>query len=331
MKKYKKKPFTLIKFLLLALCVGVLAFWRSESIIYLVFAPFLIFAAYRHDINIKKVLAFAVAAVVLFGVVNLPQSAGNKKYYNNDYMIVSTTRPLSVILNVDGTTDYAGAEEDLAAINAIISIEHIKDFPYNSISYQSWNTIAHEGRLSQTMSTKEAQGEYIESFIDIIMHNKKVFLKERLDLFIKTNGLGGLFEIDFGKKLEQQEEPSLAPYWELNTTLNKSGITPRGMSETGIAYMDAITFAEWPIIYTVIPWLLLAVILVILSIRYKAWLVFMIELIVLAREGIIFLTAPSAMISYYMPTSLISLFMGILLIVFCVYNNNAEKKEKLFV
>jgi len=333
-EKIQKRRFTLLKFLLLALCVGVLAFWRSESIVYLVFAPFLIFVTYRHDINIKKALAFAAAGVAFFGVVNIPQSVGNTRYYNNDYLIVSTTRPLSIILNLDGTTDYEGAEEDLAAINNIIGVDHIKLFPGDSISYQSWNTITHEGRLSQTMSTKEAQSDYIKAFFDIVMHNKKAFLKERLDLFIDTNNLDGILQVNFGKELVRTEDPSLpalAPYWELNTNLNESGITPRGMSETGLAWLPVITLSEWTWLYSVIPCLLLAIFLIILSIRYKAWLVFMTELILLVREGIIFLTSPSAMISYYMPTSLISLFMGILLIAFYVYNKKAEKKEKLFV
>lgn len=333
-EKIEKRPFTLLKFLLLALCVGVLAFWRSESIIYLVFAPFLIFIAYRHDINIKKTLAFAVAGLAFFGAVNLPQSAGNKKYYNNDYLIVSTTRPLSVILSLDGTTDYPGGEQDVAAINQIINVDHIKLFPYDSISYQSWNTITHEGRLSQTFSTQEEQSEYIKAFLNIIAHNKTNFLKERLDLLIKTNYLENVFQVNFGKELVRTTDPTmpaLAPYWQQYDDLNESGITPRGMSETGEAYLNVITMAGWPWIYSIIPCLLLAVFLIILALLYRAWLVFMIELVLLLREGIIFLTAPSAMISYYMPSSLLSLFMGVVLITFCVYNRRAKEKKKLFV
>lgn len=333
-EKIQKKPFTLLKFLLLALCLGVLAFWRSESIIYLVFAPFLIFAAYKHDISIKKALAFAVAGLAIFGAVNIPQSTGNTKYYNNDYWIVSTTRPLSVLLNLDGTTDYEGGGEDIAAIDAIINTDHIKLFPYDSISYQSWNTITREGRLSQTFSTQEEQSEYIKAFFNIVLHNKTDFLKERLDLLIKTNYLQGAFRVDFGKELVRTADPTLpalAPYWQQNDDLNRSGITPRGMSETGQAYWKAITLANWPGIYTVIPCLLLAIFLVILAARYKAWLIFMTALLLLLREAIIFLTSPSAMISYYMPASLLSLFLGLTLIAFCVYNRKAKEKKKLFV
>ncbi len=333
-EKIEKRPFTLVKFILLALCVGVLAFWRSESIIYLIFAPFLVFVAYRHDINIKKALAFTVAALAFFGAVNLPQSAGNTKYYNNDYLIVSTIRPLSVILNLPGATDYPGAQEDLAAIDKIISVEHIKLFPYDSIGYQSWNTIVRQGSLTQTLSTKEQQSAYFKAFFDIILHNKADFLKERLHLFIKTNELENVFKVDFGKELVRTTDPglpALAPYWDLNNTLNKSGITPRGMTEAGQAYWNKITMADWPGIYTVIPCLLLAVFLLILAARYKAWLVFMTELILILREAIIFLTAPSPMISYYMPASLLSVFMGMTLIAFCVYNRKAKEKKKLFV
>jgi len=103
------------------------------------------------------------------------------------------------------------------------------------------------------------------------------------------------------------------------------------MNETGQAYWKVITMADWPGIYTVIPCLLLAVFLIILAARHKAWLVFMIELILLVREMIIFLTAPSAMIGYYMPTSLLTLFIGILLIAFLVYNKKAKEKTRLFV
>jgi hypothetical protein len=37
------------------------------------------------------------------------------------------------------------------------------------------------------------------------------------------------------------------------------------------------------------------------------------------------------MISYYMPASLLSLFLGLTLIAFCVYNRKAKEKKKLFV
>ena len=329
LEKIQKRPLTVPKFILLALGIAVLAAWRSESMVYLIFAPFLLYIVYAGKIKIKAALLFVVAAAALYWVVNLPQQVGNTKFYNNDYFITSTTRPLSVLLNLDETYQYDGAEADVEKINAVINVGEIKELPFDSNSYQSWNGYINQGRLTETMSTKQAQSEYIKAFANIVLHNPSVFMKERLDLFVKTNYLGDMFQVDFGKQLVTTGEAYLAPYWIFNAELKDRNVTPKDMSNQ--TYWSAITFGWAQGVYSVIPCLVLALVLIILAIRYKAWLIFLIELMILAREFIIFLTSPKEMISYYMPTSVLSMFVGIMLLIFIIYNKKAKEKKKLFV
>jgi hypothetical protein len=329
LEKIQQRKLTLSKFILLALGIAVLATWRSESMVYLIFAPFLLYIVYAGKIKIKAALLFAAVSVAVYWGVNLPQKVGNTKFYNSDYLITSTTRPLSVLLNLDETYRYDGAETDVEKINAVINVDEIKKFPYDCISYQSWNTIYNQGRLTETGSNKFAQSDYLKAFLNIVIHNPSNFMKERLDLFIKTNYLGDVFQVDFGKELVRSGEPSLAPYWIFNDALRTAHVTPKDMDNQ--AYWNAITFGWANGVYSVIPCLVLAIVIIAFALRYKAWLMFLIELIVLAREFVIFMTSPSEMISYYMPTSVLSMFVGIMLLIFIIYNKKAKEKKKLFV
>ena len=101
----------------LAFLSALLAFWRSEGIILLVFAPILLILVFGKEIHKGQVITFLIAMLAFFTIIKIPQSLGESKYYGSDYLIISTTRPLSVIVHRDQT--YNGAAEDLTNINAV--------------------------------------------------------------------------------------------------------------------------------------------------------------------------------------------------------------------
>ena len=57
-------------------------------------------------------------------LIKVPQNHGEAKHYGKDYLIISTTRPLTVIVHREQT--YPGAEEDLANINAITDLGYLQ-------------------------------------------------------------------------------------------------------------------------------------------------------------------------------------------------------------
>ena len=64
----------------------------------------------------------------------MPQNHGEAKHYGKDYLIISTTRPLTVIVHREQT--YPGAEEDLANINAITDLGYLSN---DSLSCSAYN------------------------------------------------------------------------------------------------------------------------------------------------------------------------------------------------
>jgi hypothetical protein len=328
-EKLQGRTINPVKCVALATGFAVLAFWRSESIVYLFTAPFVLYFTYAGQMRIRQALLFALGTIMLYGVVNIPQILGNQKYYNSDYLIVSTTRPLSVLLNLDETYHYDGVDRDVERIEAVVDIEQILGLPYVCTSYQSSNTIRNNGHLSETMAMKSLQKQYIGAFLNIVKNNPGLFLKERTDLFLKMNHLQDVIRIDFGTDLEQWMEPSLAPYWIFNAVLQDNMIAPGEISN--VSYWTAITFQKEPLIfiYALFPYLVIIFVTIIAAVIKKAWQIFFIQLSMLLREGIIFLTAPDAMPSYYMPSITLCVWISMLFVILWVSNRKQEEKVRL--
>ena len=131
-------------------------------------------------------LCFLLAFAIFFSAIRIPQSQGEKKYYGSDYLIISMIRPLSLIIHREQT--YPESKEDLANIDAVISLDYISYETLSCSSYNRYNSDYNSGHFTETGADAATQKAFIKSALRLILHNFDLYLAERLQLFAVTNG-----------------------------------------------------------------------------------------------------------------------------------------------
>lgn len=307
------KPLTKTKLVGLAIVLSLLAFWRSESIVLLPIGVLLLALTYYPGRFFTKdclgsAFLFVLMAVLFFAVMKIPQSIGEKKYYGKDYLIISTTRPLSVI--VHRPQNYAGAFEDFQNIDKVTKIDYLKSDTLSCSAYNRYNSDKNNGSFTQTMASKEEQDSYMKSAIRLIWHNLDLYLGERLQLFLVTNGIfdydraivGGL-EMTFQGGYPQYEHDRAYSMGMLEA-YKRIPIA----SQTGYAMALFCYGGE-----AYLPMLGLTILCFLMSLLKKKWFCFFGFFALLAREIVVFLTAPTSFIQYSYPmmyvTALYTIFL----------------------
>lgn len=307
-EKKEKKTLTPQKLLLLAALAGVLCFWRSEGIVLIVFCLLLIPICYGKDI--KKLALFLLAFAVFFSAMKLPQSKGEEKYYGSDYLIISTIRPLSLIIHRDQT--YPGAREDLANIDAVIDLDYISYETLSCSSYNRYNSDYNAGHFTETGADGETQKAYLKSALRLIVHNLDLYFAERLQLFLVTNGI-----YDYDASLVLGLEPVTTSEFHLYQSDKAYGYELiKGNQRLPISGSDAVPsflFKYGGEAY--LPVLILLILTCIYTLVKKNWVSFWVLLSLLAREAVIFLTAPASFIQYSYPTMFVTVFIVLILII----------------
>ncbi len=307
-EKKGQKELTIGKLWGLALLVAILCFWRSEGIVLIVFCLLLIPICY--GLNYKKIGLFFLAFAIFFVSVKLPQSAGEKKYYGSDYLIISTVRPLSLIIHREQT--YDGAKEDLANIDKIIDLDYMSYETLSCSSYNRYNSDFNAGRFSETGADKETQQDYLKSALRLIANNMDLYFAERLQLFLVTNRI-----YDYDKDLVMDMEPVTTMDFHLYQSDKAYGyelvegnkrLPLNSDNKLALTLFDIGGEAYLPVLC------LLFVTLIYSAIKKKGF-AFWTLVSLLAREAVIFLTAPASFIQYSYPVMFVTVFLAMILIV----------------
>lgn len=315
-EKKEQKKLTVGKFLMLSALAALLCFWRSEGIVLIVFCIALIPLCYGK--YIKKTALFLLAFAVFFTVIKLPQSSGEEKYYGSDYLIISTVRPLSLIVHREQT--YDGAKEDLANIDAIIDLGYISYETLSCSSYNRYNSDFNEGRFTQTGADGAVQKAYLKSALRLIAHNPDLYLAERLQLFFVTNGI-----YNYDKSLVLGLEPVNTSEFHLYQSDKNYGFEliegNKRLPVTGTGAIAGFLFRHGGEAY--LPVLALLVLLLLISCIKKEWFLFFSLASLLAREAVIFLTAPASFIQYSYPVMFVTVFFALVLLI-----ESVQKQKK---
>lgn len=323
-EKKEKKTLTWQKLLLLAGLAAVLCFWRSEGIVLLVFCFLLIPICYGR--NIRKTLLFLLAFVIFFPTIRIPQAKGEEKYYGSDYLIISTIRPLSLIIHREQT--YPGAEEDLATIDAVIDLDYISYETLSCSSYNRYNSDYNSGRFTETGADADTQKAFLKSAFRLILHNPDLYLAERIQLFLVTNGI-----YDYNKSLVLGLKPVTTSEFHLYQSDRDYGyeliMGNRRLPITGSDSVSSFLFRYGGEAY--LPVLGLLILAAIFSLIKKNRFSFWVLTSLLAREAVIFLTAPASFIQYSYPTMFVTIFILLILIIEyadakCI-NRAADRKD----
>jgi len=325
----KKAPLTLRKLCGIAFMSALLSIWRSEGIVLMVFIYFILGFVYLVPRPVltdsdeepssgskrrsgcvsaffceRNLIVFTVFLLAFFCLIKLPQSHGEKKYYGNDYLIISTTRPLSVIVHRDQT--YEGADEDLANISAVTEYGYLHNDSLSCSAYNRYNSDHNEGKYTETGADAATQKAYLKSAFRLIAHNLDLYLGERLQLFLVTNGI-----YDYDKNMVLNLKPVVTTDFHLYEHDRSYGFeliegNKRLPLSTNNTYAMAL-YSYGGEAY--IPMLLLLLILTLFTLVRKQYMVFFTCLMMLAREGVIFLTAPASFIQYSYPVMFATAFL----------------------
>ena len=297
------------KMLLLAFLTALLSLWRSEGIVLLFFAPILLVLAYRKP-SVKRLGVFFLTSILCFLVLKLPQSMGEEKYYGSDYLIISTTRPLSVIVHSD--RNYEGLEEDLENISRITEYGYLHNDSLSCSAYNRYNSDHNEGRYTQTGADQETQKAYLKSAVRLILHNLDLYAGERIQLFLVTNGF---YQYDTSMVLDLK--PVVATDFHLYEHDKAEGFEMLEAYKR-IAREGSDSYAMFLFRFggeAYIPMLLLAMGLLITALIRKKWFYAVLFLSLFAREAVIFLTAPASFVQYNYPFMYVTAAVGMVLLV----------------
>lgn len=318
-EKKEGKKLTWQKLFMLAALTAVLCFWRSEGIVLIAFCLLLLPVCY--GLNVKKLVLFLLCFAVFFGAVRIPQTRGEEKYYGSDYLIISTIRPLSLIIHREQT--YPEAEEDWANIDAVIDLGYISYETLSCSSYNRYNSDFNQGRFTETGADKETQKAFLKSAFRLILNNLDLYFAERLQLFCVTNGI-----YDYDSSLVLGLEPVNTSEYHLYESDKTYGFELiEGNQRLHIKGTDAIAmflFAYGGEAY--LPVLVLLAAAVLYSLFRKRWFAFWALASLMAREAVIFLTAPASFIQYSYPSMFTTSFILLILVIEYGEERNSRKQ-----
>lgn len=325
----KQEKISGTKIVILVIASGVVTFWRSEGMPYLVLLPVIVYVIYRTSLSWKKFMVYLVGFWFLFMILSIPQKMGEEKFYHKDYFIPNTTRSLSVILSREQT--YEGAKEDIENINTIIPIEFIQK-NYLNVSYQEWNDCNNQGKLTQTGASKETQEKYIGSYVSLVLHNLDLFLWERFQCFFEANNLQKAYEwfniqerntqaTSTGNRLEVYEK-------DVEAARNFQREIFLRNAKPNETYFGAITFSKLPKLWAlsnyVLPSIIILIIIGIAMLWKKRYVEALLCVTILSREALVFAVRPDSRMSYGTTTIITAYFLLVGWITF----RRKEKEEK---
>ena len=241
-------------------------------------------------------LIFFVVFALAFSVIKIPQTTGEEKYYGSDYLILATVRPLSLIIHRDQT--YPGAEEDLENINKIVKLDYLSYETLSCTAFHRYNSDKNSGAYTQTLADKKTQSDYLKSAFRMIYHNLDLYIAERIQLFLITNGI-----YDYDPGLVMGMKPVETSQYALYSGDRDYGLVlidgNKRLDINGTDKIAKFLFAAGGEAY--IPMLVILIVSLVISIIKKNWFIAVTLLSLLAREGVIFLTAPASFIQYSYP------------------------------
>lgn len=316
----------------LASLTVILANWRSESIYYIILAPFIILVAFHKLCDLKKKLIYTILAIGLSLAVLTIQNHGAEKIYGQKYILTSVINPLSMMLQHD-LEDNEETNDILNNIDKVMSVDILKDNP----SPYGINAFYVKGLVREN-TTDEDYHRFKKSYVKLVLNNLDVFIKYRLETLLATSGQypdiriniydsSSIFDVNetnqHGNSTYEKfnQYPLTKP---LFLELRKKGI--RWLESRDISNIEKAT-ATYGIYYNLIPIFIGLLILLGFMIIRKSKLFTLYILGLLLKFLLIFVTAPAKLFMYYFPIYLSTVFLVTLVIVGLIYEY--RKKEKL--
>lgn len=320
-KHIENNSFSIKQILLLILTSVIMVLWRSEGLVFIIFAPLIIGFGYK-----KLNIALKIAGIFFISMI-VSYIGFNKVFKENEdksYSLLVYVNPLSNMLQEDiNVTD-----KDLEAIDKVMDIELIKQNPSYTETPSYWN-----GRLIRD-DYKDNLSNTTKSYIKIILKNPISFIKARFATFFASSGMDGKVipqvENRFLNHIAGKENNNfieefcskhngMKPIFK-NLKINIESFLNGENVRTG----EQNQFMK-VVFWNFIPVLLIILFIGIMNLFKRNWLVAIMCISLIAKSGLVFLTAPASYFMYYFPEYII----GFLIICITIYENtkNVEVKE----
>lgn len=304
-----KSELTYRKAIWLAVFCAVTMIWRGEGIIWIPILPLMIVAAYWNSkTSLKKYIFTFATLAVIFVFLWIPGKYGNEKYQGKDYYIVNTTSSLGAVFNnVEvANLDYPGVDEDLLNIEKVIPIEWIRS--YGDQAYQMWN--AYNCRVTSQGGNNLYTGDYLKAAYNILLHNLKLWVKERILLFGKAMNLPlvvNIQTVSYEITPEYSEEATnLLLSWNEYREKGYKDVTEDYHIEFGnkeekisLAFQNLMIRDEKYSGYCIVAVNIIILAITVISLIKKDWLFFIAGLGFLGTVAVIILTSPSGYSNYF--------------------------------
>ena len=192
MDLYTQKERTFFEYAKVAFLGAFLSVFRSEGIIIGVLF-FGIYALFGPDAGFRKVIGRIAVFAVIFVLLYLPGTIGSKKYYGKDYSLMNTFDVLCYILNsYDCNLFYEGADEDTAAISAVVPIDVIRFGGAESYRRYNYN-IKGNSDINQSYTSAAEGSAYMSAYRSIVKNNLKPFVRAQVNTVMSAFGLGAVY------------------------------------------------------------------------------------------------------------------------------------------
>ena len=290
--RHIKNPY--IDIISTATIVGILATWRSEGAIYLLFIVLYLFAVnirqiYRSN-RILTVTSGAIACIIIILLVYIGSVNTAPRY-----KLTATLGTVSNMLRYP--LDGSDVQDKIVSINKVIDVNLFKHLASYEEIPAFWTTGALRPDYARHIN------EYNEAVEYLILHNPDVFLKVRTHTFLSTNSIGSnqapmtssLFLSSGVPRKELLDfythNPEAAP---INLPLKQTITTT--LLQTDEQYRPKPSAA---IIWTVIPTICALILTVVVAAYRKQLLISSTLSFLLLHALLIYLTAPANYFMYY--------------------------------
>ena len=288
------------EFLLLIAGIALLAFWRSEGVLWIVAALAVGVLLWRS--SVRKIAAVLAAVAIVAGMYGFSTVKADPAY-----QVISTTlNPLSVMLQKPLRGPHL--ERDLAALDTVFDLDLVRSMPDADGIPSSYT-----GKLLRK-DAAEHLGEFNRAFLDIVLHNPEAFARARLTTFSDTHFATGGVPWVMGAIAYDERRPMLDNVRDferdnvLATPLNRH---LRSKAVQTILMVDD-SWRPLPasaLIWNAVPVLIAALVAAIVAAVRRRWIWSILFLGAVLPSAIVILTAPANFFMYYFTPYLVAWFL----------------------
>lgn len=301
------------EFFFLTTAITLAAFWRTEAALLLVLIPVLaislrVFRRREAGVRTRRAVAALVATALVFtGLAGVSAATTSPRY-----AVTAVYNPLSVMLQ--GELGGPNLERNLAAIDRVIDVDAARRHPdvYNILPLLDGSALRDGYRSHLT--------EFELAYASLVAENPGAFLDARMRTFLATNALGRVpvnrtlaadfLNSDLARRyIEEfeQRNPLTAPF-----SADVRLATIRTLLTVG---PEAEFTPLTPLVWNVIPALLLVVLAFVVALIRRRWIFATIFGLLIAQAGITFATAPANYFMYYWAIYLVGwVMLGVVVI-----------------